>query len=268
MEEIPNLKDIIGCLSTLGPFVKIAGLMFVYGKVDTRLTDLDSKLIQWVQCFCGPQFHKNITVVTTQWDVWSRRSFREAWKRQEELKTDTSLKQILDPPGRFHGGYLYNHGVINDGPVIDPDQPVLDSTDHLAERAARVKSLVKSRYGACEIPKLQILSELKEGKALEQTEAAKVLLSKRVEIEIIKDRSVVRDQPDGFDSSTPKQLPPGEHEKGWWESTLEWVDVLKHVALFFRKAKEAPQPQKRPAPQWTFWGAVSSWWSGEPPDTS
>lgn len=67
MEEIPNLKDIIGCLSTLGPFVKIAGLMFVYGKVDNRLTDLDPKLIQWVQC--GPQFYKNITVVTTQWDV-------------------------------------------------------------------------------------------------------------------------------------------------------------------------------------------------------
>lgn len=136
-----------------------------------------------------------------------------------------------------------------------------------------MKSLVKSRYGACEIPKLQTLSELKEGKALEQTEAAKVLLSKRVEIEIIKDRSVVRDQPDGSDtdsatSSTPKQLPPGEHEKGWWGSTLEWVNVLKHVALFFRKAKEAPQPQKQPAPKWTFWGAVSSWWSGEPPDTS
>lgn len=41
----------------------------------------DLKTLQWVQCFCGPEFYKNIVVVTTKWDRFTEDDFKELWEK-------------------------------------------------------------------------------------------------------------------------------------------------------------------------------------------
>ncbi|PLB46650.1 hypothetical protein P170DRAFT_466089 [Aspergillus steynii IBT 23096] len=283
VKDIPNMRDIVSCLSTLGPFVRVAGFIYVYGKMNPRLTEEDAKIMQWVQCFCGPQFYKNITIVTTQWDSWSKKSFKEAWKRGKQLERETEIARILNPPYRLHGGFLYHHGVLNDDvSAIDVDRHVLDNEDQLLEREAQIKRLITDRYGACETPKLQILSELAEGKSVEETEAAKVLIAApgTTDIKTINDRNIVCGRPDDSDTGSnplaiPKLLPPPggrkpqNEKKGWFDSVFDWLDVAKHIALFFMKARQtptSPKPEKRKASTWSFLDSVKNWWSGAPPE--
>ena len=63
MDDMENMEDIVGCLNALGPFITIAGALFVYGGGQRRMMAHDLTTIQWVKCFCGPEFYRDITIV-------------------------------------------------------------------------------------------------------------------------------------------------------------------------------------------------------------
>jgi hypothetical protein len=55
------------------------------------------KTIRWLQCFCGPRFYENITIITTKWDKIHPDEIGEARERMEELAAD-DVAPVLDPP--------------------------------------------------------------------------------------------------------------------------------------------------------------------------
>ncbi|KAI8297924.1 hypothetical protein K4K59_003140 [Colletotrichum sp. SAR11_240] len=73
-----NFQDIMTCLETLRPFVTFAGVLFVYGQME-RLQCNDLLTMRWIECFCGPRFFQNITIVTTKWDEFTKPSFKKRW---------------------------------------------------------------------------------------------------------------------------------------------------------------------------------------------
>jgi len=65
--------------------VTVAGVLFLYSSTKDRIEAGDLKTIRWLQCFCGPQFYENITVVTTKWDKMHPDEIDEARERLGEL---------------------------------------------------------------------------------------------------------------------------------------------------------------------------------------
>ncbi|KAF4622692.1 hypothetical protein G7Y89_g14335 [Cudoniella acicularis] len=185
--------NIINCLTALGPFVTIAGLIFVFGSPNTRMMAHDAKTAQWVQCFCGPKFYRNIIFVTNKWDEYNKKAFEKAWERVGELISDGNVKQILDPPGRYHGGSLYHHGLPGGKRTVGCHGSVLCHEENGLERGKEFEKLILKCYSKTEPAELQVISELNNGTPPLETEAAKALKAQpfKTQILIHEDRAVV-----------------------------------------------------------------------------
>lgn len=192
-----NFSDIEACLTALGPFTTLVGVIFVYGCPD-RLFEHDLKVIQWLQCFCGPEFFGNMTVVTTKWDLFCQEGFEDHWLRMKEL--EGVLSPMLCPKGRFRPAVLYHHGL--QGGEGHPDAAVafsrvLSQKRQSEERASALRAHVEERYCNTSPKPIQFLEELKDGKERHETEAWKALAHDLFasEVQIVGNRAVVVAKP-------------------------------------------------------------------------
>ena len=176
-----NMLDIVTCLDALTPFVTIAGVLFVYGGGRKRMMAHDLATIQWVKCFCGPEFFRRVTIVTSQWDSLSEDDFAEAWLEcLPDLLQDPVVREILYPvrfgPRRYWGGTVYHHSIKGGSRVKKGVIPkTLSVRRRRSERAAEVRAMIKARYGSPPEAQLQVVREMAAGLPWYQTEAAKVL---------------------------------------------------------------------------------------------
>ncbi|KAI1477500.1 P-loop containing nucleoside triphosphate hydrolase protein [Daldinia eschscholtzii] len=175
MDDMANYYDIVSCLEALGHFVTVAGLIFVYGKMKTRLFKEDLKTIQWVQCFCGPKFFRNIIFVTSHWDSWSRKILEKTWNTVPELLSREDIDRILNPPGGYRGGSVYHHGFPGGKGSIDKFDKMLELEDNKAQRGDELRKLVTRHYANVTGTKLQVVREMESGIPVSETEAAKIL---------------------------------------------------------------------------------------------
>lgn len=187
-----NLRNIEACITALSPFSILVGVIFVYGRPE-RLHDHDLKTIRWLECFCGPDFYSNITVVTSRWDEVDEDTFKELWENVPSLEQMTHA--ILHPHER-PGGYLYHHGLeLGQG---NPDASiafgrVLKKKHRGEDRSLAILKHVEKHHCDTAPGPIQFLRELKEGKERMDTEAGKALtwsLSDS-EVRIEGDRAVV-----------------------------------------------------------------------------
>lgn len=207
----------------MGPFTTLVGVIFVYGCPE-RLFENDRQTIQWLQCFCGPQFYRNITVVTTKWDMFSEDGFVEHWAKIGEL--EGVLSSILDPGGRpdggrLDGGILYHHGLQDGQGPTDASiaySRLLSRVTKAEERAQSLRAHFEKHYCNTSPTQIQFLKELQEGKKRMETEAGKALTYSVFQNEVVirGDRAVVvaktpRAQDDKGDkaaTSAPSQEEP------------------------------------------------------------
>ncbi|KEZ44313.1 hypothetical protein SAPIO_CDS3279 [Scedosporium apiospermum] len=176
MDDMDNFQNILSCLTILHPFVKFAGVLFVFGKPGTRLSREDLRTIRFIKCFCGPEFFANITLITSQWDEMTETGFRKAWGRTQNLLAHPDVMQILDPPGRISGGSVYHHGFPKGEGSINAHATILSMDDNGPERGDELRDLIRRKYRDPRAPTLQVLVEMKrEGREMLETEAAKVL---------------------------------------------------------------------------------------------
>ncbi|KAI8959633.1 hypothetical protein F5Y11DRAFT_332418 [Daldinia sp. FL1419] len=205
MDDMANYYDIMNCLKVLGPFVTVAGLMFVYGKMPTRLRKEDLRTIQWVECFCGPKFFRNIIFITNSWDSWSKKAFEKAWNDVPKLLKVEDVKRILNPPGHYKEGSVYHHGFPGGDGSLDDYDNLLNPEDHHLERGAELQQLVHKRYSRATGIKLQVLREIESGTPINETEAAKVLKADTpsTSIRIQKGYALVTTNPTNPQASNP-----------------------------------------------------------------
>ncbi|KAI1122115.1 P-loop containing nucleoside triphosphate hydrolase protein [Nemania abortiva] len=189
MDDMDCFCDIIACLDVLGPFVTVAGLIFVTGGNQERLTSQELKTIQWIKCFCGPAFYGYITIMTTKWDKISEDDFAEAWESMlSMLEENLSVGEILNSPNaskrgsnQYRGGHVYHHGI-----VMDDNHPSmrLKRRRHRKERADMAVAMIKDRYKEAPGVKLQVIREMGGNIPWHDTEAAKVLKHNRKDIKL------------------------------------------------------------------------------------
>lgn len=169
-----NLNDIITCLKALTPFVTVAGVLFVYGGNQARMLDPDLATINWVKCFCGPEFYEYITVVTTKWDEFNSYTFGNKFNKSlPALLKDKPFVELFKPAAdgqEYCGANVYHHGL--DDSEAHPQQLCIHR--QATERAQRVEKMM-GYYANASPPKLQILREMDSGIPWYQTEAAKAL---------------------------------------------------------------------------------------------
>ena len=183
-----NFHDVMTCLDALGPFVTIAGLLFVYGGTQDRMYAHDLTTTQWVKCFCGPEFYKYITIVTTKWDSLREESFREAWERFDGVVNDPIIAEILHPTligtKRYDPGSVYHHGVVMDD--ANPGVPLgcLARDTDAYQRTKDVRAMIMKRYSTNPRVKLQIVQEMADGVLWYETEAARVLQNSNLTIKL------------------------------------------------------------------------------------
>lgn len=275
LDDKGNLGDIEACLTALGPFTTLVGIMFVYGCPE-RLHLHDLRTIHWLQCFCGPDFYSNITVVTTKWDIFKQDEFEKRWATVKEL--EAVLSPILCPETRQEGGILYHHGLPDGQGHSDASiafSLVLGEGDQGEERARALRAHVEKHYCNTSPKPIQFLRELQDGKKTMETEAGKTLCHNAADNEVLIEggRAVVvaklvraRDDEGDKNSPNPSQKEPkctsgqseenvkvaqeantyktksdtkprdNEYEPGFAETVGRWLRLLYDVSRGFRGA--------------------------------
>ncbi|KAG7294460.1 hypothetical protein NEMBOFW57_004533 [Staphylotrichum longicolle] len=183
LKDMDSFYDTMSCLDALGPFTTFAGILFVYGGTQPRMTGSDLTAIRWAKCFCGPEFYKHITIVSSRWDAFKPDEFNKRWNTFLGLiNGDPNVVDMLNPAGhsamkeRYHGGAVYNHGLITGSSstgVMSTECLTVDH--HAAERASYARAMIKERYSTPPKVKPQVVRELEQGILWYNTEAAKVL---------------------------------------------------------------------------------------------
>ncbi|KAI1733404.1 P-loop containing nucleoside triphosphate hydrolase protein [Xylaria scruposa] len=183
MDDMDCFCDIIACLDVLGPFVTVAGLIFVTSGNQERLTAQELKTIQWIKCFCGPEFYRYITIMTSKWDKISEDDFEETWESMLSMLEDNpSVAEIFDHPttskhnsNQYQGGHVYHHGIVVD--EGHPNVPLtrLSVRRHGKQRAEMAITMIMNRYKMAPGVKLQVIREMGKNILWHDTEAAKVL---------------------------------------------------------------------------------------------
>ncbi|KAF7556970.1 hypothetical protein G7Z17_g1039 [Cylindrodendrum hubeiense] len=166
INDMDNFHDIVTCLDALTPFITVAGVLFVYGGNQGRMMGADLTTIQWVKCFCGPDFYNRITIVTTKWDSLVDDDFEDAWNiKLPDLLDDSQIKDILEPAPvgsrRYHGGHVYHHGLklAKDSDLSMPIER-FSFRRRSAERAELARAMISKRYKGIPSMKLQVVREM------------------------------------------------------------------------------------------------------------
>ncbi|KAK1837909.1 hypothetical protein CCHR01_19467 [Colletotrichum chrysophilum] len=176
LDDEDNFQNIMTCLSTLRPFVTVAGVLFVYGEMQ-RLIQSDLRTLRWIECFCGPQFFQNITILTTKWDEITEKAFKKRWAITVAFENYEVVHCLLNPTGRRHGATIYHHGLPGGVGSENSKSSVLCNEEQSDERGDELRDLIRRKYADADIEELQIIRELNQGRTLWDTEAAKVLMS-------------------------------------------------------------------------------------------
>jgi hypothetical protein len=269
MNDMEIFEDIMNCLIAIGPFVTIAGVLFLHDIKKDRMTAGELKTVRWLQCFCGPLFYQNITFVITKWDELKQKALIKARGRLEELKT-SHFEPLLNSTAGYQGGYLYNHGIPGGGTEEIWGEP-LDYEDDKSTRAAEASNLIHSRYGNIDAVELQIKTELDKGKKLHETEAAKALTTLPTESRIIVARNkafLVRiDEPGPDDEQDDKDTARAKknevQEPSLTGSLLSWLNIAKQMAIIFSNRSRGITSVSD-----DIWQRVKDWWSGPAPASS
>ncbi|PKS05089.1 hypothetical protein jhhlp_008456 [Lomentospora prolificans] len=299
LNNMANFHDIMSCLSILGPFVTIVGVLYVYGPPNQRISVEDQRAVRWIQCFCGPEFFGNVTFVTSHWDQYSADGFEDAWRRLEHLEQAEDVRRILNPPGHYHAGSTYHHGLPGGQGTIESYRDVLSYKRQPGERGDELRNLIRRQYAEVEPARLQIVREMEQGVPILETQAAKVLSSDldQTAVRILDDRAVLvssseqkipsatqgssapvhEEKTEPQNSNTePKLLKDSgaakaeqtkpKEERSWFQKLMWWFRVASAAASYFKEAREAEhessnRPGSKPGPAWNLWDAVKNWWS-------
>ncbi|KAF5987871.1 hypothetical protein FCOIX_762 [Fusarium coicis] len=227
-DDIENFKDSVSSLIAFGSFIEVVGVLFVVGNPGTRLDQQDAKTIRWLQCFCGPDFFRNITVITSFWDTYNAGSFKQAFNRMQSLHDDPMFQKILNPSSserRYHGAHIYHHGVVGGNLTLE-SFPGLDYTEKRRERREELRNLIRRRYAERRYKptKLQFMREVEKKVPFLETEAAKALRAPAVGItvNIVDGRCAIEAVP--IAQETPPLVygdMPNVKETSWRETVLE-----------------------------------------------
>ncbi|KAF4446959.1 hypothetical protein F53441_9430 [Fusarium austroafricanum] len=267
-DDIETFRDSVSSLISFGPFVQVVGVLFVIGNPGTRLDQQDAKTLRWLQCFCGPDFYRNITFVTSFWDSYNERSFKQAYARMDSLREDANFAHLLDPSSserRYHGAYLYHHGVTG-GNLMPESYPGLDIEENRAERQEELKNLIRRRYAELKYKpvKLQFMKEVENKVDFVDTEAAKVLRAPAVgtTVSIVKGKCVV-EAVAGSSEAPPFQFEPRPKvpQTSWTQTILEWWEIAVRAAKIYKDARMA-EAAKEVSGIKRLWQGVSTWWKG------
>ncbi|KAF5586330.1 hypothetical protein FPCIR_7939 [Fusarium pseudocircinatum] len=269
-DDIEIFKDSVSSLIAFGSFIEVVGVLFVVGNPGTRLDQQDAKTIRWLQCFCGPDFFRNITIVTSFWDTYNASAFKQAFNRMQSLHEDAMFQKILNPSTsekRYHEAHIYHHGVTGGNLTLE-SFPGLDYTEKRRERREELRNLIRRRYAERRYKptKLQFMREVEKKVPFLETEAAKALRTPTVgvTVNIVDGRCAIEAVP--IAQETPPLVyedMPNVKETSWRETVLEWWGTVNQVAEFFREARQR-QAQARASTtrSLNIFGTIYQWWNG------
>ncbi|EED11934.1 hypothetical protein TSTA_000120 [Talaromyces stipitatus ATCC 10500] len=264
-------EDIMSCVCTLGQWVTVAGIMFVHDARQQRLTQSEMTTIRWLECFCGPQFFQNVTIVQTQWDRITEDDVDQARDIAEELQT-SAFKDILFPK-HVRGGCVYNHGVrVGNG----SDWDIFSRKRNPAERSQMAADFVQYQYERCDgVGRLQVLEELAQGWGPYETEAAKTLFnaSSTPMICVLRYKAFVVDldeevMPKVKEEDEATAAEPSAKQQAAESSTWKWWEIAKEVAWTFwgfERTGTTKFTEYMESVTTDVWERLKGWWSGKTP---
>lgn len=262
------MDDIRACLAALGGFLTITGVIYVFGRPETRYRADQARTLRWIQCFCGPEFFRNITIITTMWDETNKVSLLEWLGNLEKLKAEPDIVRLLDPPERYHGGCIYNHGIPG-GNATNDSSALLFKDFHSKERGEELRNLIRLRYAAVsKTPaKLQFLSEIESGIPWTETQAAKVLGASvnQTEIQISNNRAIVVPNPGSITAQGPllegsSYKPAQERPQAKTQAEGEHTASGTGAAFAGGQGKQKEKPKEEPAqPEPSFAEKIFKW---------
>jgi hypothetical protein len=264
-------EDIMSCVRTLGQWVTIAGIMFVHDMRAQRLTKSEMKTIRWLQCFCGPQFFENITVVLTQWDRITKCDMDQTRDIAKQFET-AAFRGILSPE-HAKGGRVYYHEVkMSD----EQEWDVVSMKERPEERSSMAADFIRDHYEhSAEIAELQVLEELSKGWGIYETQAAVSLFNtfSSSTICVLRRKALILDideelKPKIKEVERAAAPRPVNETADADVRALRWWEIAKEVAWTywgFRRSGNTKFTEYRQSTPADAWEKLKTWWSGERP---
>jgi len=164
--EVFNL--LMNGIIAIQPFVNFRGVVYVDQIKDQRITPAASKLLTWLQLFCGSQFLKNITIVTTMWDELNEDGIKDKLRRFDNWRSEDMLGKFLS-----HQSKVYHHGLVEN----ENGYRTLNVDRQKEERAHRAREMISRCYKSAPDLRLRIFDEMDRGVLPVETSASKWLIS-------------------------------------------------------------------------------------------
>ncbi|RFU26051.1 hypothetical protein B7463_g10282, partial [Scytalidium lignicola] len=227
LKDMFVFEDIVGCIAALGPFVT------------------------------------NISFVITKWDALHPDDVTRSRETLKKLKEDY-LMPVLEPPSKYIGGCVYNHGIEICG---KSNRQLRESTEQgKLQRISKAREFIHRRYSSINATGLQIQEEMIKGTDWRETEAAKVLnsVTEDTRLEIYRNRTLLLGKNDPLPEEEPVVGAPQNLEPSLSDKILEWLNIAKQMSLLFLQLHKEELASSFAVVS-SAWERIKNWWSGPPP---
>ncbi|KAL4793226.1 hypothetical protein BDV19DRAFT_367215 [Aspergillus venezuelensis] len=166
--EEQTFREIIRGVTSIRPFARITGFLYLTCIPQERFDDFDRKLIQFVRGLSGPQYIPRITFVTTFWTATPG----QAASYSQRL---VSLRRTWEDGVGVRGLKTYQHGWEYNSTGVENQGEIIDWYTDRNQIARHAREMVARNYSSPSMVASKVEEELDAHVSTHQTDAWRFL---------------------------------------------------------------------------------------------
>ncbi|KAH8429163.1 GTPase domain-containing protein [Aspergillus melleus] len=217
LDDWETFSRLMNAMAVLKNYVVFRGVIYVDPMDAPRASPAARNMPTWLSRFCGIEYMRNVTVVTTKWDLLSADGIEQRLERVGYWKEHPLYHDFVN-----YESVVYHHGLVQE----NGNNTTLSERKQNEERKLGAENMIAERYRDPSSVQLQVDIEIENGASIYSTEAGRWL--KRFEPRSGSPESSTSSQNDG-------QRGPGE-SSGFWAGirAKDCVDLFVNAAKVYR----------------------------------
>ncbi|KAI9045992.1 uncharacterized protein KD926_005937 [Aspergillus affinis] len=151
-------------MAVIKRYVVFRGVLYVDPMDDPRSSPATRKILTWLSRFCGTDYMRNVTIVTTKWDLLNADGIEQRLELVKYWKAHPLYNDFVN-----NGSVVYHHGLVQE----NKKNTTLSEKTQDADRRLRAENMIAEQYRGPTTLKLQVDLEIENGASIHSTEAGR-----------------------------------------------------------------------------------------------